>query len=421
MHNRNTVRYYLLLTALLFFLFISNDFGLVDVEKTAIVMAVGIDREEDTFIITSQIAIPEEKQQGASKTTQMVSRGKTVAEAFEEINDKTGWYPKLVFCRLILFGEKAAQQNLFDALDFFLRDEYVSDDCLLAVCDGVAKDFLNVQTPTNGVSSLAIQALLSSHAERVGAVMPNTLREFSATSAGDAKSGYLPVVKIEEPQEEVGGETGEPKNPSGSSGDSGSAGSASGGSGSSGSGGSGGQGQSGAGLTSGKEKVFVVAKTALFKNGVQVGELDKTQTFAFGAVKTDFKLAPYTFTADERAYTLTIKHNAPKIELKFDKTGVVKLKIDVVMTAGIADFSKSTNANQVRDVGAVPKKVLQSAGETLRKEIEETVKRTNEVDCDVLGLVDTLKKYHNDYFNAFKDDLLSRLSVSVNVKFKSVR
>ncbi len=416
MHNRNTVRYYLILTAVLFFLFISNDFGLVDVEKTAIVMAVGIDREDDTFIVTSQIAIPEEKQQGASKTTQMVSRGETVAEAFEEINDKTGWYPKLVFCRLILFGEKAAEQNLFDALDFFLRDEYVSDDCLLAVCDGVAKDFLNVQTPTNGVSSIAVQSLLSAHAERVGAVMPNTLREFSATSAGDSKSGYLPVVKIEEPQEEVGGEKGEPKNPSGNSGDSGSSGTASGGSGS-----SNGQGQGGQGLTSGKEKVFVVSKTALFKDGKRVGQLDKTQTFAFGAVKTDFKLAPYTFSTDEQAYTLTIKHNDPKIKLKMDKNGLAKVKIEVVMTAGISDFSKAKNSNQVRDAGAVPKQVLKAASEKLEKEIKQTVLTANEANCDVLGLTDTLKKYHNKYFNEYKKDLLSRLSVDVKVKFKSVR
>ena len=84
---KNTVRYYLLIVLVLGFLFLSNDFGLTDVQKTAIVVAAGIDRQDDTFIITSQIDIPQSSNQGnASQAVQIVSRGKTVGEAFEEIN-----------------------------------------------------------------------------------------------------------------------------------------------------------------------------------------------------------------------------------------------------------------------------------------------------------------------------------------------
>ena len=109
-HIKNTVRYYILIVVALIFLFFSGDFGLIDVQKTALVMAVGIDREENTFIVTSQIAIPQSSKQGqASETVQLVSRGKTVADAFEEINAKPGWYPKLVFCKLLIVGEKTAQ------------------------------------------------------------------------------------------------------------------------------------------------------------------------------------------------------------------------------------------------------------------------------------------------------------------------
>ena len=54
-NNRaNSVRYFLLVILVLAFLFFSGDFGLVNVQKTAIVMAVGVDREADEFIVTSQ-------------------------------------------------------------------------------------------------------------------------------------------------------------------------------------------------------------------------------------------------------------------------------------------------------------------------------------------------------------------------------
>jgi len=59
LHTKNTVRYYLLLAFLVIFLFFSNDFGLTDVQKTAIVVAVGIDKDEEDFVLTSQIAIPQ--------------------------------------------------------------------------------------------------------------------------------------------------------------------------------------------------------------------------------------------------------------------------------------------------------------------------------------------------------------------------
>jgi hypothetical protein len=203
MKNKNTVRYYLLIVFFLAFLFFSNDFGLLNVQKTAIVMAVGVDREEDTFIVTSQIAIPKSSSQGKSTdTVQLVSRGNTVAQALEQINAKTGWYPKLVFCNLILLGEETAKGDVFDALDFFLRDEYLSDNCLLATCDGLAKDILDTSAVVDQSTSVAIGKVLSDHASRVGSTMPTTLREFAIGYYSESKSGYLPVISVQAQQEE---------------------------------------------------------------------------------------------------------------------------------------------------------------------------------------------------------------------------
>ena len=79
MHAKNTVRFYILIAIVLGFLFFSNDFGLIDIQKTAIVIAVGLDREEDEFIITSQIALPKSEKEGEnSQSAQIVSKGKTV-------------------------------------------------------------------------------------------------------------------------------------------------------------------------------------------------------------------------------------------------------------------------------------------------------------------------------------------------------
>ena len=158
--NRNPSRYYLLVVLFLAFLFFTNDFGLIDTQKTAIVTAVGIDREGDEVILTSQIAIPQSSSQGKStEAVLLVTRGKTVSEAFEEVNAKTGWYPKLVFCKLLVLGKKTAEQNVFDVLDFFLLDEYLTDDCLVTVCEGKAKEmapiFARAISHVHGGTSIA--------------------------------------------------------------------------------------------------------------------------------------------------------------------------------------------------------------------------------------------------------------------------
>ena len=430
-HQKNTIRYYLLIILALTFLFFTGDFGLIDVQKTAIVMAVGIDREEETFIITSQIAIPQASKQGkATETVQLVSRGNTVAEAFEEINAKTGWYPKLVFCHLIVLGEKAAKQNAFDALDFFLLDEYMSDNCLVATCDGLAKDLLNVAALVDPSGSVAMQKVLSPHAERVGAVLPSTLREFAIGYYSESKSAFLPIVKTEPQQEHVSGS----QNDGGGSGGSGSSGGSSEQSGSSSgsssessgessssesSGRSGGSG--GSGGSSGDKPVFSASETALFVGGKRVGKLTKDETFAFGAVKQELRLAAYSVETDDATCTLTVRRNLPKTKFKVGSDGRATYRVNLTMTAGLLDYSQALPRDKNSDAGDVPSGTFQAAEKRLAGQIHTTFEKCRATGCDLFGIVEQLQKLENRRFEELKQDALKNAIVHVSVKFQNVR
>ena len=41
------MKLYILIAVLLIFAFFSNDFGLVDIQKTAVILAAGVDRTEE--------------------------------------------------------------------------------------------------------------------------------------------------------------------------------------------------------------------------------------------------------------------------------------------------------------------------------------------------------------------------------------
>ena len=423
-HTRNTVRYYILIVAVLAFLFFSNDFGLTDVQKTAIVMSVGIDRQEDEFILTSQIAVPQASKQGdATQTVQLVSRGKTVAEAFEQINAKTGWYPKLVFCKLIILGGKTAEENVFDALDYFLLDEYLSDGCLVATCDGLAKDLLNTAALVDPSSSVAMTKVLSSHAQRVGTVLPASLREFAVGYFSESKSGYLPVLKTEPQQEKIGeeGGTGSNESQSGQGGEQN--GSSSGSSSDGGSGGSsqsGSQGSSQGGQTN-EKPVFSAQETALFVAGKRVGTLTAEETFAYNAVKNQLRLASYSIDRKDGVCTLSVKQNSPKRKLKVGKDGSANFQIDLSLTAGLLDNSYSLPLGEMVDGGDVPGDVFAAAQKKLSGEIKTLFEKTKAAGCDLFGVRELLVKYENRNLHRFQDTLLANTTLSVNVTFKNIR
>ena len=422
--SKNTVRYFLLLVVALLFLFLSSDFGLIDIQKTAIVMAVGVDREDDTFIVTSQIAVPQSSKQGkATQTVQIVSRGNTVAQAFEEINAKTGWYPKLVFCHLVILGEKTAQENVFDALDFFLLDEYMSDNCLVATCDGTAKDLLNVTALIDPSGSVAMQKVLSPHAERAGTVLPATLREFAIGYFSDGRSAYLPILKTQPQQEKIGEEKdtsggSSAPNSSGESGNGGLSGSNSE-SGQSGQGGQSSQSEQGGGQQD--KPVFSASETALFLAGKRVGTLTKEETFAFNAVKNKLRLAAYSVTDERGAYTLSIKRNTPKTKFKIGADGRASYKIEITLSAGLLDYSKALSLSEGKDAGDVPSAVFESAEKRLSGHIKTTFEKCRAANCDIFGLVEDLQKKNKKQFESLKGKILENALLEVSVRFQNIR
>ncbi|MBE7067968.1 MAG: hypothetical protein E7381_01560 [Clostridiales bacterium] len=399
--TENTVRYFLLLVFVLFFFFLSNDFGLIDIQKTAIVMAVGVDREEDTFIVTSQIAVPQSSKQGKStQTVQIVSRGNTVAQAFEEINAKTGWYPKLVFCRLIILGEKTAEKNVFDALDFFLLDEYLSDNCLLATCDGTAKDLLNVTALIDPSGSLAMQKVLSPHAERVGATLPSTLREFSIGYFSDGRSAYLPVLKTQPQQEQIGSSNGGGATQSGQS-----------------------ESQNGGqtGEQTQDKPVFSAGDTALFLAGKRVGTLTKEETFAFNAVKSKLRLATYSVAEKDGTYTLNVKRNSPKVQFTLGADGRASYKIQVTLSAGLLDYSNALSLDEGTDAGDVPETVFANAEKRLSGQIKTAFEKCRAVNCDIFGLTEELQKKEKDSYQTLRQSVLETAILEVSVTFRNIR
>ena len=380
MHARNTVRYYVLLVVFLLFLFFTNDFGLLNIQKTAIVTAVAIDKEETDFVLTAQIAVPTASSGGGGGAKQSGSggsenfatvegRGATVAAALDEVNAKTGWYPKLVFCNLIICGEELAKGNVFDALDFFLRDEYAKDSCLVTACDGKAGELLGAKTPLGNSAGLAIEKVLSDHAKRLGTAFPATLREFASGYFGGAKSGYLPLLKKQ---------------------------------------------------TSENGELFEAGSTALFVDGKRVGELTKEETFTLSAVKNDLRLADYVVPFKDEVCVLSIKQNKAQMKLSVED-GEPRMRLTLRLYAGMQDASRSYPVTEIADAGDIPDGLFAVAEERMKGEVTALFEKCRALNFDVFDALEKLQKYESKHFDTQKDSLTERLQLSVEVRFGDFR
>ena len=127
---------------LVFLLFFSNDFGLIDIEKTAIITAVAIDLSNDgEYKITAQIAVPEATDTNTeNERAQISGTGATVGAAIKNIGDTSGWFPQLCFCNLIVVGGGFSDYNLIKVLDYFSKTLRVHDSALIVMAETTAQN-----------------------------------------------------------------------------------------------------------------------------------------------------------------------------------------------------------------------------------------------------------------------------------------
>ena len=228
----------------------------------------------------------------------------------------------------------------------------------------------------------------------------------------------MPYIEAHKPgtSESGGGDAvgGDPA--SGGSGGS-SGGSQGGGSGGSSGGSSGGESSDTGG---GSEQVeFTARRTAIFSNGKFAGILDETQSFALDILNSDIRLAVLPCDADGTHYTVGMKDAKGGIKLKVNK-GVPELTLSFKAKAQIQGKQKTLDPQDVPFDDAVKESILKGAKQEIEDRFSDLVKICAETDCDLLGARNLLYKFNNKYYEAFKDDILTRMQVKYEINIQSI-
>ncbi|MBQ7339586.1 MAG: hypothetical protein IJW43_01890 [Clostridia bacterium] len=388
------------LIGLLLLSFFNNSFGTVDIEKMAIITAIGIDKEDDLYSVTAQIAVPEEDSSHTEKRrTHLVGKGVTVGDAIREISDITGWYPQLVFCNLLVIGKDYSSENVLTVLDYFAKTLRIQDSALVVLSSEKASDLLKESSPLDAISSFALQKILYKKSGFNKDVAEINIKKFCSNYYSYASSSYMPIINTIKQEDSSNSES-----PS-----------------------SGGQSSS---MNAGAQKeksssdngktLFSAKNTALFKNGIKVGELNESGTMIFNLLTkdcADSSIAVEDVKDEDLTstnYLLRIFKNTKSVYFEIDDDSItLNAKIDVYCK--IADQNSKSSSVSLSKNNPLSENIKDKLKDKLYYEALTFFHTIKSTECDILGLEQKLYRFHNDYYQTYKDNYLDKMKINLSI------
>lgn len=157
----------ILVSAMMLCSFTSCEKAGTELSDLMIIQGIGIDVVNDSYKVTVEIlnneqsGSPSGDSSAENKTKIYNATGKTVAAALMQLTTKSGNKPFYAQNRVIVLGEKTAQRNLQDVLDFFQRNYDSRASQLLCVAkDGKAEEVIRAKLLNDTVKSKILEKML---------------------------------------------------------------------------------------------------------------------------------------------------------------------------------------------------------------------------------------------------------------------
>lgn len=112
-------------------------------DDRALVIAVGVDFEDEQYLLSLQILEPESSQTFKETLKVYSSTGKNMLECMQNVSVHLGRISGFGNTSAIVFGNDVAKQGITESLDFFLRSKRLNDNATILTTNQRAKDLLS--------------------------------------------------------------------------------------------------------------------------------------------------------------------------------------------------------------------------------------------------------------------------------------
>lgn len=387
-------KFFIIIFAIIFINFLTLDFLLIDIEKTALIVAIGIDKTESGYEVTAQIAVPEATNQSTKSNESVIyAKGNTLYDAVSDIGSRTGWYPKLSFCNLIIIGNSVLEENVMGVVDFFVRSYKVEDSAILCASEKTAKEVLLSISPLDNISSFALSKIFVRDHNSASSVLTTTVKNFAKFYYSPCASGYMPIIKMID-TEDKGDNTSQASSLTQNSGS----------------------------QSQGSKNTPVVydAETCiLFTNGYKTGEISGDLCLFYSLFEKSVNEAFFTLDivdnngASGKAL-IGIKKANSKLNLTFENDIPVLVgKMDLWLQISDTDFPQSME--EIATIGKLNDNMLNHAKKYAEDTLYALFEKTSSIGCDIFETKNMLYRFHNKKFEKHKKDLLNEITCRFEV------
>lgn len=362
------VKAMLFVLVLIALLFTTGDFGLVGSEKMGIVSAIGIDKVEADYLVTTQIATAEGVDTKSGSQKILTQKSGTILGAINSLQESTGWTMNLNFLNLIVLGESVVSDSVYNALEFFIRGESSLPNVTLAVTKN-ASEVMRAETVLDKISAIALHKNLNAYGDKINSIAKLNLKDYFINYSSLSKSNTLPFVEVETQSE--GGEN---------------------------------------------KNSFLLNKSVVLNGDKSAGVLEEKENRILNIIEDKKALGFYTLSSEEHNYNFKIlsKKIVKKIDI-VDGEVVLKLGIDLKLkledeTGGGFDKNEQLRLDKVKS--------------SIESDVVRLFEFANNGNVDIFKIKENLNKYHYLKYKeliAQGGKVKTNLVLDVNLKSSEVR
>lgn len=370
---------------LFFSLFLSGCWDRRELNELAITVAIGFDKVDDEYLITTQVVVPSEMSTnggtGKSQVTLYSARGETVYEAFRKMTKES---PRKIYpghLQILVIGEELAEEGISESLDVLSRDYEIRPDFYVVVAKEIlAADILNVTTTLESIPANKMFKSLQVSEEVWAGTKSINLDELITDLISDGKEAAVTGIRL----------IGDPK------------------------------------IGSSKQNVESITPAAslkydnlaVFKGDQLVGWLDEIETVAFSYISNTIKTTVRTISCPNEGKA-TIEITNSKTEVKGHvKNGTPEINITIKVDGNIGSVECKINLNDLESIAELEKNYEKQAVELAKESIESIQQRYQ---VDIFGFGEAIHRSNPKEWMKMKDNWdkeFSNLTTNVKVDLK---
>lgn len=352
-----------------------------ELDKIAITVGCGLEKVDDGYKITVQIADTQKQGDSNSSTSPVRFKNyaytdRTIHEAARGILTKL---PKKAYTKhmqILVIDEKIANNGINEIIDFWFREVELRNDFYVFVSkDSTPIEVLGVLTQIYPINSVGIRNLIENNFKYLGGTVLTTFDDLTSSYISKTKEIILPTIVV------LGKDGNKKDNLESSI----------------------------------PESLISLNETAYFRDNKLVGYLDKKQTIYYNLVKNALKTSIISYECDKDKFvTFEIIENKTDIDIVKNKPEVnIKVQAKGNLTSIMCeyDISKNDGIKMIEKEGSLE----------IKKQIDSLFKLSKDNKTDIFSIKDIYYKHNNKYYknisnyNDFFDNLKFNVDVKLNI------